>query len=220
MPLHGGEQYLTVTIATRGAAVGGPAEPASGDGCGYGAELASKVVLTGEDGAVDGSPIAVTGDAVEIGGDQPGEELSTQSAEYRALAAQALAIVGIDDPDPALEQLVRTDLHNDGTDDVLLVAERFSRGNGPPGDYSVLVLRELVGGEVETHVLHDSVAGQRDEAGHALMSMVRVAGLVDINGDGSLEVVVTYRFGRSIATSDIDTSGSTPRQVLTAQCPN
>ncbi|MGH9185831.1 MAG: hypothetical protein ACRD0U_08480 [Acidimicrobiales bacterium] len=220
VPLHGGEQYLTLTIATRGAAVGGAPQPASGEGCGLGAELAPVVRLTGEDGAVDNSPIGVTGPAVRLGGDQPGEELSGENAEYQALAREALASIGVDDGDPHLAQVVRTDIQSDGTDEALLVAEQVSPGGGVPGDYSALILQELVDGVVLTKVLHESIAEGSDETGQALVSTPRVAALVDINGDGSIELIVTYRLGESAATSVIDLPGSTAREVLTAECPN
>lgn len=217
VPLRGGEQYVTLTISTKGPAVGTVPQPATGEGCGVGAELPPVVRLTGEDGAVDNHPIGVTGPRVDV---SAGRELPTTSAEYRALAGEALRSIGVDAPEPRLAQVVRANLRGDGSDEVLLVAERVSPGAGAVGDYSVLILRELVGDKVQTQVLHQSMATGADEAGEARVSVARVAAFVDINGDKSVEVVVTYQLGESVATSVIDMSEPRARKVLSAGCPN
>jgi hypothetical protein len=220
VPLRGGEQYLTLTIATRGSAVGTEPRPASGDGCGLGAELAPEVELTGEDGAVNDAPIGVTGPAHVLGGSQPGEELSTDNAEYQTIAAEALRSSDLEGEGAKLVQVVRSDLDGDSSADVLLVIERLSPGPGEPGDFAVVFWRRLVDGKVETQVLHKSVARRADEAGRHLVSTTRFEALLDINGDGFIELVASYRYGHSVGTSVLDLSGPEPTEALSANCPN
>ena len=217
VPLRGGEQYVTLTIATRGPAVGTAPREHSRRGCGSGIPLPPEVGLTGEDGASDRPPLAITGPALAVGGRPAAEELSPEGAEYRAIASEALADIGIDDTDPPLAQVVRVDVESDGADEVFLVAERIS---GALGDYSVLVFRRLVNGAVTTEVVHRFVASDAEEAGRVLVSQARIVAVVDINGDGVVEAAVTYQLGESSATTVLDLSGPAPAQVLQAECPN
>lgn len=180
---------------------------------------APEVELTGEDGAVDDAPIGVTGPAYVLGGSQPGEELSTENAEYQTVAAEALRSSDLEVEGAKLVQVVRSDLDGDSSVDVLLVVERLSPGPGAPGDFAVVFWRRIVDGQVETKVLHKSVA-RPDEAGRHLVSTTRFEALLDINGDGFIELVASYRYGPAVGKSVLDLSGPEPTEVLSADCPN
>ena len=85
----------------------------------------------------------------------------TSQAAYVQAAVAALADLGVDDPSPELVQLLRTDFEGDGVDEVLIVAERLSDPDtlfAQPGDYSVLLLRQVVDEQVVTTVVAESVA--------------------------------------------------------------
>lgn len=198
VPLEGGEQYVSLTIETRGAAVGSAPRAPSGGGCGDGAVLAPVVDLTGEDGAPDRSPVAVTGPVGELAG----VGLPPDNAEYERIAA---------DEGGRLTQVVRTDLEGDGTDEVFLAVE--------DAGMSSLLLRRVDGGGASTEVLHRFVAENPNE-GPPLASIARLAALVDVNVDGVAEAVVTYELGEAEATALFELSGDEPRQVLEADCPN
>ena len=66
---------------------------------------------------------------------------------------------GLDVASPVIKQVVRTDLEGDGVNEILVVAEDVSPGFlFELGDYSILFMRKVVDGVVQTAVLEESVA--------------------------------------------------------------
>ena len=57
------------------------------------------------------------------------ELLGTDSTTYKDIASDLLFGQGVDDPDPTLVQLIRTDLEGDGVDEILVAAERKRNGS-------------------------------------------------------------------------------------------
>ena len=82
----------------------------------------------------------------------------------------------------------------DNTDEVLIAAN-LVRGAGTsarPGDYSVVLLRKITKGEVQTIPLVEeyyltACIGECAPATH------RVAALLDMSGDGVIEIVLAWR---------------------------
>ena len=119
---------------------------------------------------------------------------STQQRAYRNLVAQWLRAQGIADPLVKITQIVRIDLEGDNTDEVLIAANLL-RGTGRsarPGDYSVVLLRKIAKGEVQSIPLVEEYyftgcIGKCAPAAH------RVAALLDVSGDGVMEVVLAWR---------------------------
>ena len=171
-------------------------------------------------GAEHISPIAVHG--VADPRPRPVTVLDPGAAVYRDAAADVLHDLGVDDADPRLAQVVRADLSGDGTDEVFVVAERLAQPDavmGEPGDYSVLFLRRVVDGEVHTQVLEEYVKEAEGEEPSPYILSSRVAALADLNGDGTLEVVVQQRYyeGASTAVRTPKPDGSL-EEVLGAGC--
>ena len=109
---------------------------------------------------------------------------------------------GLPNPQVTLTRLIRADLDGNGTQEVIIEARHFQNGRddfpppvGQPGDYSLLLLRAVVGGKVVTTVLGEHIAPQTpwDSGSSDPMPMAtlhRLAGVADLNGDGRMELVL------------------------------
>jgi FG-GAP repeat len=106
---------------------------------------------------------------------------------------------GIEQPKVKIDKIVRVDLDGDGEDEVLISATNYFRKDdrvpmrSPAGSYSMVLLRRVVAGKVETQV----VAGEfhpkayvSKEGSFDAPSIYKVIATLDLDGDGKLEVVV------------------------------
>lgn len=124
-------------------------------------------------------------------------ESVTDDGTYAAFARTLLAERGLDVASPVVKQLFRTDLEGDGVNEVLVVAEEVSPGFiMEPGDYSILFMRKVVDGEVQTAVLAATVALDEDDQFQGSHSVGTVA---DLNGDAKMEIVSNSAFFEGFA---------------------
>jgi len=214
-PVTGGERYQVVQVGRATAEATGSAPRA---GCPIG-DGSTTVELGLEAPAERGPrPIAVTG--VDVPAPRPVELLRPD--QYGPAATEALAGLGIDDPDPAIVQVVRSDLLGDGTDEVLLVVERLGPDAPYPeeGDYSVLLLRQVVEGEVRTTVLHEAQAEvDPDGTVSPFLETVRIDALADLNDDGAMEIATSTTYYEGAATTVYESDAEDePTEVLSLGC--
>ncbi len=119
--------------------------------------------------------------------------VSLKSPAYQKIAADFLRTKGIAEPVVNLTQAVRVDLEGDGESEVLLTATRhvpYTEKDGKKtfDEYSVVLLRKIVGGKVRTIVLTGEFAlKNRNEFDGNLST---VSSIVDLNGDGKMEIVI------------------------------
>lgn len=213
-PLRGGERFQVLRL-------GRPATTATGsaprlDGCGAGDAYLVDLGSAFDD---PGVAVAVTG----VAGVQPrpAAVLDPATPGYREAAQAVLQTLGITDPGPTVAQVVRADIDGDGSDEALVVAERISDPQNliaAGGDYSVLFLRRLVNGSVQTTVVEQSLAAG-SEAGNPFIERFRVGPVADLNGDGRMEVVVdsSYYEGSSTVAYELAATG-TLESVMAAGC--
>lgn len=143
--------------------------------------------------------------------------LSNDNATYQQAISDLLAGQGVDDPSPTLHQVIRTDLEGDGIDEVIIAAGHDGDfGTVDSGDYSILVLRKLIEGEVQTAILGFFEA---DEPG-PYMIIHRVAAVADLNGDGRMEIAVNdwYYEGGGTTIFDYVDDDLGPWPVLEVGC--
>src|SRR5205814_8156089 len=85
--------------------------------------------------------------------------MDTTQAVYVDAARDFLKTKGIDNPKVKIESILRADLDGDGEEEVLISATNyFEKDEGAPmrspaGSYSMVLLRRLVAGEVETQLV-------------------------------------------------------------------
>jgi hypothetical protein len=106
---------------------------------------------------------------------------------------------GIDQPKVKIDNIVRVDLDGDGEDEVLISATNyFSKDNrvpmrSPAGSYSMVLLRRVVAGKVETQLVEGEFhpkAYVRKEDSFDAPNAYKVIATLDLDGDGKMEIVV------------------------------
>ncbi len=134
--------------------------------------------------------------------------------------ADWLRTQGIDQPEVHLTAVQRIDLEGDGVDEVVVSATRLNDGDRVPsvaaGDYSVVVVRKLVAGSVVTLPLVGEYYRQAQEL--AYPSTHALATVLDVNGDGTLEIVVHSTFWEGTATTIYAVHDSTMQPVGSVGC--
>lgn len=111
---------------------------------------------------------------------------------------------GIADPKVRITRILRVDLDGDGEEEALISATNYltadkSDHSAAPfpeapiesprrGSYSVVILRRLVAGKVQTQLVAGEVYSKPDES--VAPNVYQVAAVLDLNGDGKLEVIV------------------------------
>jgi len=153
------------------------------------------------------------------------ELLDLDSEIYKGFASDLLAEYGLIDPDPTLTALVRTDLEGDGVDEVIIAAERLSGGSllfPSSGDYSILFIRKLIGGEVTRQIFGVSVVPDDEdpESSFAIINATRLIAVADLNGDDSMEIVFggAYYEGSSTHVVEMLTDEEGFNEVLSVGC--
>ncbi len=121
---------------------------------------------------------------------------SPESQIYKEAAAEILKSQGIDNPQVILTQVIRADLDGDGVEEVLVSATNYERSqrrggltpNARAGDYSLVFLRKVVQGKVVTRIITGQYYPQAKK--FCAPAEHRVVGVLDLNGDGILEIVL------------------------------
>ena len=112
---------------------------------------------------------------------------------------------GINDPKVRITRILRVDLEGDGEEEVLISATNYFTGdksNVHPaapfseapihapqgGSYSIVILRRVIEGNVQTKLVAGEVYAKPDES--VAPNVYNLAAVLDLNGDGKLEVIV------------------------------
>jgi hypothetical protein len=187
---HPGDPFIAVTVdgplvSARVATVGHGCGPT---GEGVGVELSPRVEGVAVNGVTHPRPRAVEVLAAEV---------------YRSVADESLRSMGLDPAGSVVRQVVRADLLDDGTDDVVVVVERSAGADvrAAPGDYALVLLRTVVDDAAQTAVLHSDVTEPPTGSEAVYLATAEVEALADLNGDGRMEVVLAHDDFESFATS-------------------
>jgi hypothetical protein len=208
--LGGGERYRIVTAAAEVATATGEA-PVSAD------------VPCPDTQVVALAPEPPAEALIALGGDWDPFPRRTMiepadSPELRDAVTRILSDAGIAAPEVRVTAALRVDIDGDGAEEVLATASRLAepRYSIAAGDYSLaLLLREGAPPLVlaaETHL---------EAAEFAAPLEYRIGGVMDLNGDGVLDVVIEWEYYEGAGTLVFDLSeqtGGEPRPVLETGC--
>ncbi len=208
--LKGGETYRLYSLTAALGTGRGSAPKSVGAPC----EDTQEIEITAVPGAA----------AVAVGGawnpqPRPVRSESINQEVYREAAATILRAQGIANPQVELTQVLRVDLDGDGETEVLVTATHYKDGQGPSaaaGDYSVVFLRKVVAGTVQTVILDGDYYPKAIEFGASQTYIVR--GVLDLNGDGVLEVLVNGSYYEGSGTLVYEIKGTHVEEVLSCGC--
>ena len=137
---------------------------------------------------------------------------------------------GIEQPKVKIDNILRVDLDGNGEDEVLISATNYFSKDGrmpmrsPAGSYSMVLLRRVVAGKVETQL----IAGEfhpkaypkaaQEEGRFDAPNAYKVIATLDLDGDGKMELVVgsNYYEGEEITIYRCDPKKS--EALLSVSC--
>jgi FG-GAP repeat len=111
---------------------------------------------------------------------------------------------GIKQPQVKIESILRVDLDGDGEDEVLISATNYFQKEGvpmrsPAGSYSMVLLRSVTAGKVETQLVEGEFYPKA--TGYNAPNAYTVIAVLDLDGDGTMEVVVASSYYEGEATT-------------------
>ena len=129
----------------------------------------------------------------------------TTQAVYVQAVRDFLRARGVTDPKVRITRILRIDLDGDGEEEVLISATNYctdTKSNDSsaapfpeapihapqPGSYSIVILRRVVGGNVQTKLVTGEVYAKADES--VAPNVYNLSAVLDLNGDGKLEVII------------------------------
>jgi hypothetical protein len=156
---------------------------------------------------------------------------ATQSVYVEAVR-DFLKARGIADPKVQITRIMRVDLEGDGEEEVLISATNYffedksDHSAAPfseapihsprPGSYSIVILRRVVAGKVQTQLVTGELYSKPDEP--VTPSVYQIAAVLDLNGDGKLEVIVHSVYYEGGQTTIFRCQPDKIEAVLSVEC--
>jgi hypothetical protein len=188
LPIDGGEDYQVVLMGVDAVISAGPEVPLCEPLNNPGVELSDTSVLGGPfpepAGLAISAPWELTPHFVQS---------ETDDGVYSDFARPLLAARGLDVANPVIKQVVRFDMDGDGTNEVIAVAEEVTGPGGiyaEEGNYSLVFMRVVVDGAVQTAILGESIVADLSEGETPFILTHSVAAIADLNGDRQMEFVL------------------------------
>jgi hypothetical protein len=213
--IKGGERYRLYTLkGPAGKLVGAAVDP-TGDPCGRSSNIAF------EPKPRDGFAVDVRLNAMP----RVPKMLSANDPVYRHVVASILRSHGIKRPLVNITQLLRVDLDGDGAQEVLVSAAHLAEGIGSadkqmavhskPGDYSIVFLRKIVKGRAQNIILSEDYHLRSNDS---TPFQFRIAAVLDVNGDGKMEVIVHGDYYEGGGSTLYRLIGSRVKEAFGCEC--
>lgn len=147
-------------------------------------------------------------------------DASADAGSYGPAVAGLLAANGVPGSPIAIKRVLRVDLEGDGAEEALVEATFYAGGVDYPqpkveaGDYSLVAIVRDGSAQPELVVGEFYAAPQE----FAAPNIYKLLAALDLNGDGSLELVVGSAYYEGAATAAYDVAAGPPREVLITGC--
>ena len=134
---------------------------------------------------------------------------------------------GIEQPKVKIDSILRIDLDGDGEEEVLISATNyFSKDErvpmrSPAGSYTMVILRRVVAGKVETQLVEGEFypkAYVSHDASFNAPNVYKVIGVLDLDGDGKMEIVVRSDYYEGGATTIYRCNPKKIEELLSVAC--
>jgi len=146
------------------------------------------------------------------------KQQSTSQKVYQDAVREILRTRGLPVAPVGLTQVLRVDLEGDGKEEVLLSATTPKSGypgvTRRKGDYSFVALRSIVNGKVQTSILKGGFCLKDEGFESGCPYEYRVLAVLDLDGDGVMEVLVRWRYYEGIGAAAYVVKGGKARQVF------
>lgn len=153
-------------------------------------------------------------------GYRPWREIPVDTPVYYAAVADWLASQGLTLPYVQINRIVLVDLERDGVDEVIISAAYFNDASGhmaEQGDYSIVLMRKLVGADVVTiPVAADLYTNPEPE--QVFPFTYTLANLLDLNQDGVLDLIVEVSRWEGDGVIIYDVEGTLVSEAIRAVC--
>ena len=122
---------------------------------------------------------------------------------------------------PKIRRAIRVDLDGDDVYEVLIEAGNGLTDPPSPGgkanDYSFIALQQPIGGKVKTTLLDGEFHAKADSPeGHSAPNIHHLLHLIDLNGDGVLEIVTSWKYYEGNGYVVFALVNGKPKAVLSA----
>lgn len=147
------------------------------------------------------------------------QEISVTSKDYLKIVGDFLKTRKITKSQVKITWAFRVDLDGDGTDEVILSATFYKKGeieSQTVGDYSFVLLRKIVNKKVQNILVWGEFITKNEELPPP--NTYEITGIADLNGDGKMEIVAVSAYYEGMEQTVFEMQGNKPTKVLEVAC--